>query len=162
MRQFFAILAAVIAAMGTFVWRTVREGGRLVARLFREPGTPPAMSQTASAAPDAKPEDYDAFKRVAGILAMDRVPSPEDLKALPAKGVDWLRAQDRQALHTLMCADTDMIRAHIKGRAMIRGVVPYDAEAVRDVTAARAAAPVARPNRPRTRRDALEEMGMKP
>ncbi|GHA28317.1 hypothetical protein GCM10007989_25460 [Devosia pacifica] len=167
MKNFVAVIARIIAAMPKFVWQRVQVCGEWVSRLVAVPAAPAetvADTEVAKAASDRQADDMPAIKRVAGVLAQGELPTSEQLKGLTPKDLSWLKAQDRRALCIIMSADAQQLRAHMRGRAAIKGVVPYDSAAIREVTAARQAAVqnVRRAKPRRTLREALEEQGLHP
>jgi hypothetical protein len=130
MRQFFAALAAALAALGTLVATLVFEGGRWVTRLFREPATsmpPPAPLPVDE--PSAQ-EEYAGVRRVAGLLAAGMAPQPADLQGMPPLVARWLRLLDRPSLIRVAAASDDAIREHLRDRLRIKGWVPADVDSI--------------------------------
>jgi hypothetical protein len=137
MRQFFAAVAAVVEAMATTATRWVRRAGTWVLEHITPaspsiPALPPELS--ASASPD---DDFAAMRRVAGILAQDRVPEPGDMAGLADDHLQWLRVLDRRALCRVLAADDKVLRAHIRGTAVMKGMPHAERDAVAALLRAR-------------------------
>lgn len=152
MQKFFAIVAAIMAALPKFVWRAVMEGGKQVMRLFAEPPAPAPAPRVAPV--QQAQDDYDSVRSLAKDLMLGKQPTPEALKALPEQTFKWLSALDRNGLAQVAVADVAKLRAHMRRGAPIRGLVPYDKAAIDDVVAPNKPKPAARW---RTLRDELEE-----
>lgn len=133
MRNIIAAIGAIMRAFGSFTTRMVRRGGKWIAELIRVPGDPvpaaptvPTISQPA--------DDYGNVKRVAGMIAAGLDPAPADLKSITPLTAKWLAALDRPNLLKIAAATPDAIRDHMKNRQRLRGVVPFEKEAIDDVT----------------------------
>lgn len=152
MQRFLAILAAVMAALPRYVWRMVTEGGKAVMRLFVEP---PAPAPAPRVAPVAQAQDdYDSVRSLAKDLMLGKQPTQGALAKMPEQTFAWLSALDKQGLAKVAVADVAKLRAHMRGGAPIRGLVPYDKDAIDDVVAANKPKPAARK---RTLRDEIED-----
>ncbi|KQN75038.1 hypothetical protein [Devosia sp. Leaf64] len=161
MRNFFAKIAAIMRAMGSFGMRMVKRGGTWIAEIFNVPAAPVGEAEAADAVPDMTPsrsDDMSAVRELAKTLAAGMDPNPEMLKGIPDLSIKWLRAMDRAALCKVILADDAKIAAHLRGQAAIRGLVPYNAEAIDDVAAAKSH-PRPRDRQP-TFRDLLEAKGV--
>jgi len=160
MKSFLAKIGAVLASLPRFVWERVCVAGEWVSRLIAVP----AMPVEAIASPAGKPsgnaadDEVPGIKCLAGVLAQDLEPEPDHVKGLSDLTVAWMRSLDRRSLCVLLAAEPGQIRAHMRGKAHIKGMVPYEKEAIKDVFAAR--------SRPapsgKTLREALAEQGIHP
>ncbi|WP_157970089.1 hypothetical protein [Pelagibacterium sediminicola] len=161
MKSILMKVAAVLAAMPRFVWQKVCVCGEWISQLVAVPAMPveaaPAPGGEASGN-TADLEEIKGMKRLAGVLVQDQTPSEDDTKGLSDKAIDWLRALDRRSLCAVLAADASQLRAHMRGKAPIRGMVPYDTAAIKDVLAANARQPEPR----KTLRAALAEQGIHP
>lgn len=165
MRRLFAMIAAIMKTMGSFTTEMVREGGRWVAKLVRVPGsaapaTPEPVDEVTQT--ETVPESFDGVRRLAGVIAMGKTPTADDMIGVTDKAARWVAVQPKEALHRIMCADDEQLREHMKNRSPICGVVPFDDAAIADMqmvdlgqAAEAEPAPVMR-----TRRQALREKGM--
>lgn len=151
MHSFIAKLAAVLAAMPTFVRRRIKVAGAWISQLVAVPAQPAATPATNTAA--QSDESAAHIKRLAGVLAQGKRPVSDDLKGSSEKSIKWLQAMDRRELCRLMCADDRAIHLHMRGKQPLKGLVPYDPQAITEVTKARRQA--AKPQR--TLRDVLAE-----
>lgn len=152
MQRFLAILAALMATLPRYVWRAVTEAGKTVMRLFVEAPSPAPAPRVAPV--QQAQDDYDSVKNLAKTLLAGQQPTADALKAMPEQTFAWLKALDRQGLAKVALADVAVLRAHMRGGAPMRGLVPYGKAAIADVTEARKPKPAARR---RTLRDELEE-----
>jgi hypothetical protein len=156
------LLAKIVNAlrrMGSFTTRIVKKAGKWVAELVHVPAAPMA---DAPAVPDMTPtksDDYSTVRDLAKILAMGDDPTPEQLKGVPEKTFSWLSAMNRRELCRVAVADDKALRGHMRGGEQVRSLVPYEQEAIDDVSAAKSQS---RPSeRAPTLRDLLEERGVR-
>lgn len=171
MRNFLAAIARVLRSMRSTAWTWVQEGGRWVMKLI--PGA--AAPEVAGPSPEVQAEVADAMaerstfladeetfavKRLALLMFAGIALRPEHLEGITDRELDWLRVLDQSMLHKISVADHQQIRAHMKGTAPIRGVVPYDPAAVANMKSAWAI-PVPSSGR-RTLREVLEAEGLHP
>lgn len=159
MRQVLAMIAAVFAAMGTWLLKCVLEGGRWVSRMVRGEPEPIPAPVAAAAVEPVQVDDYNAVSRLAKSILSGSEPALDDLKAVPEATVQWLGVLDRNGLAKVALADAQTLRGHIRGGQPMRGIVPHDPQAVADIGRSRRA-PEAVERRQRTRRDVLEAAGM--
>lgn len=154
-----AAIRAVLAGMRKMVWRTVRIGDRLISMLV--PGDPaPEMPAVETARQAAAVESMTSLRHVANTLVQGHALAADMEKSIPAMQLAWLRSMTRPELCKLILANDADIRAHMRGKP-IKGLVPYDAAAIRDVAAARAKRPEApRPPRRTLRAVLAEAQGM--
>lgn len=160
MKEFLAKVGALMRAMGSFAYRQVLRGGKWMTELVRVPGEPvpaPAAPQLKTQAAD----DYAGVKRLAAAMMTAEGPKPDDFKRVPELTVAWLRALERAGLAKVAVSDPQTLRGHMRGGVPIKGLVPYDAAAVADVTAAKRK-PSARKANEMTLEDLLEQHGMMP
>lgn len=155
MRNFFAIIAAVMRSMGSFTARLIKRAGKWVSELVRVPAAP-AAAEAADAVPNTEPSkanDLDAIRELAKVMATGRNPEAEMLRGLPPRTVKWLAAMDRAQLVKVILAKDTALAAHMRGGAQtISGLVPYDVQAIDDVAKAKSEP------RPRDRKPTFREM----
>jgi hypothetical protein len=154
-----AAIRAALAAMRTMVWKTVRIGDRLISMLV--PGDPaPAMPAVEPVGQAAAVESMTSLRHVANTLVQGHPLSQAMEKSIAPLQLAWLRSMTRSELCKLILANDADIRGHLRGKP-IKGLVPYDAAAIRDVAAARAKRPEApRPPRRTLRAVLAEAQGM--
>jgi hypothetical protein len=155
--SFVQSILRALASLPRFVYRTVLRAGRFVVEMFSVPAEPlpaisPAVAQEAKGA-SATDAAIAALRRVGGAIIQGQVPKGEDLGAVPEKAVLWMRSMQRPELARLLTAQDEAIRAHMRGITPIRGIVPYETEAITAVTEARKAEP-----KRRTLRDLLPDI----
>jgi len=122
MRGLIARVAAILRAMPRFVMEQVREAGRMVWRLVaKAPPAEPAPSIDLREHTDVEEEDRQ-IRHVAGVLVQGRELKPDDIKGMPEVTVKWLQRLDRSALVKILATDKEQLRAHTRGRALIKGV----------------------------------------
>lgn len=155
--SFVQSILRALASLPRFVYRTVLRAGRFVVEMFSVPAEPlsaisPAVAQEAKGA-SATDADIAALRRVGGAIIQGQVPKGEDLGAVPEKAVQWLKAMEKRQLARLLTSQDAAIKAHMRGITPIKGIVPYEAEAIKAVTKARQAEP-----KRRTLRDLLPDI----
>lgn len=136
-----SIIEKIGAAIRAFLRKThqwIKVSGRWIMQAI--PGGAEELAMPAEpAAPTSAPDaDVTALKAAAASLAADMDPTPEHLSALSERQMQWLMAMDQRMLCRVACAETDQIRAHLSGRATIKGVLRADKEAVDAFVAAKA------------------------
>ncbi len=109
MRSILAI-ARVMSAMRSFTGRMVPEGSRLVMKLVPSPGAIRCHPCRPSLSRQPADEDLVPLRSVAGLLAMDRVPTPEEMAGLPETHLDWLRLLGRPSSAASSPPTTDLLR----------------------------------------------------
>lgn len=135
------IIAKIGSAIRAFLRKThqwIKVGGRWIMQSIPGGAEEVAMSAepaTQASAPDA---DLGAVKAVAATMAAGMDPAPEDLAKISDKQMQWLQAMDTPMLCRIACADVDQIRAHVRGKATIKGVLHADPAAVEAYLAAKA------------------------
>ncbi len=138
MKSILAAIARVLSTVRAFAWRLVQEGGRLVMRLMPGPAPdpmPPLPVELETSAPDA--DDLAPVRRVAGILAQDRVPTPAEMAGLSELQLDWLRVLSRRDLCRVMAADNAALRAHLRSTMPMKGMPRADRDTVQALLDAR-------------------------
>lgn len=173
MKGILAAIERVLSAMRTTAWRWVQVGGRWIREMI--PGGAPAptgpsddvmadvkavQAELSAVKADVKVDEIDAVKSLARLMWAGVPVRPEHLQGITDRELDWLRVCDTDMLHKLAMADGQMIRAHMRGTAPIRGVVPFDPAAVEDMKRAQAM-PTPTGGR-RTLRELLEAEGLHP
>ena len=158
--DWIAKIGAILRSIGSFGYRQVLRGGKMVWELFRVSGEP-IPAQAALQQRDQAVDDYDGVKRLAAAMMLPAGPKPDDFKCVPELTVKWLRSLDRADLAKVAVADGKALRGHFRGGVLIKGMVPYDAAAIADVTAAKRA-PDVRKDREMTLEDLLEQNGLMP
>ncbi len=156
MRNFIAKIVAAMRRMGHYVTVMVKKGGQWLATLQHVPAAPEA--DAADSVPDMTPsraDDLQAVRELAKTLAAGIDADPALLQGVPDMTIAWLKAMDRRGLCTVVTAKDEQLAAHLRGRAAIKGLVPYDREAIADVAASKDQ-PRPRDRQP-TLRDLLEE-----
>lgn len=136
-----AAIRAIVAAMKTMVWEFVRVGETWVKRLVAGPAPIEPLVQGDPAGQAAAIGSMTALRNAANTMVQGQTLSPALAKAIPALQASWLQSMTRAELCKLILAKDDAIRLHLRGIEPIRGLVPFDAEAIRDVTAARSERP---------------------
>lgn len=136
-----AAIRAMLAAMKAMVWKTVRVGDKLISMLVPGPAPIEPVVQDDPAAEVAAVESMTALRNAANLLVQGHTLPPALVKVVPGLQVAWLQAMSRHELCKLILSRDDAIRLHLRGIAPIHGLVPFDAEAIRDVAAARAQRP---------------------
>jgi hypothetical protein len=150
MRQFFAAIAAALAALGTLVARTVWRAGRWITELVREPATPmPPPAPTAVGQVEENTSNHEAevllsLRKIMRAYLIGERPAPGDLQALPDLTRLWARQLDQRQVQICLSADDTQLSAHLRGRATIRGVIPHEAAAVAEFDRLRKMETVAR------------------
>lgn len=142
-----AAIRAVLAAMPRYLVKKILEAGVWVSRLVAEPAPPPPVISAEPAAQVAETESMIALRNAANAMAQGFVLTPAQAEAIAPLQADWLRSMTRQEICQVILAKDDDIRRHMRGIAPIRGVVPYDREAIADVTKARKDRPAPKPAR---------------
>lgn len=136
MGRIFEVMRAVLAAMASVVWITVKEGGRLVRKALKtmavpqaslptEPAEPPALrTHVAPAAADLKPSlSYDCVTRIAQALTQGLPPPSADLAKLQPALEQWLMLLDDHELRVVASAAPGAIAGHIDGRQFLPGLL---------------------------------------
>lgn len=151
MKSILAAIAAVLAGMRRSIVQLVRVGGRWITKIVSvaDPtsgGAPSALPMTPDVAQALKPknDDVTALRNAAGQLVQGQPIAPADEKALHAGARAWLGCMTQHELCKLLLADDATIASHMRGKERMRGMVPYDKQAIADVTAARAHRPAPR------------------
>lgn len=158
MRNFIAKVLMAMRAMGSFTTRMVRRAGKWVMELVHVPAAPMAEPAAVPDTAPSKADDYSSVRELAKTLAMGDDPTPEQLKGVPERTFAWLSAMDHRELCRVAVTDDKALRGHMRGREPIRGLVPYEQEAIDDVSTAKSQP---RPSeRTPTLRDLLEERGV--
>ncbi|MBJ6986051.1 hypothetical protein [Devosia sp. MC521] len=169
MKSILAAIARVMRAMRATAWRWVQVGGRWIQEMI--PGGAPepvgpsadvvAEVEAAQAEPSARAvDDIGPVKTLARLMWAGVALRPEHMEGITERELDWLRVLDQGMLHTLAVADKEQIDAHMRGRAPIKGMLPFDPAAVEDMKRAQAM-PVPTDGR-RTLREMLEAEGLRP
>lgn len=137
-RRILAVVAAITAAMAATVTKWVRRAGTWVLEQITPPAPPtPAQPPELADASSEQADDFKALRRVASLLAMDRLPELEDLVGLHDDHLRWLRVLDRRALCRVLAASDVDLRGHIRGTKTMKGMPRADRDAVADLLRAR-------------------------
>jgi hypothetical protein len=152
MRNMFAAIARVLAAMPRFVLERVKEGGKWIMRLVAGPAPAPEPMPLPAAAVD----DLATLKTAAGVLAQGNALEPGHIKGLSEQRVLWLRTLDRRQLCVLMSRKDEDLKAHLKDEVKLPGLPAADRATVAALVEARKPKPSARGYR--TMRDRLAEI----
>ncbi len=152
MKNLFAAIARVLAAMPRFVLERVKEGGLWIMRLVAAPAT----AAEPMPLPAAQVDDLATLKAAAGVLAMGNPLEPKHIAGLSESRVLWLRALDRRQLCVLMSRKDADLRAHLRGEVRLPGLPAADRTTVAALTEARKPKPTSRGYR--TMRDRLAEL----
>ena len=139
-RMLRAMKRAAAASMGVLM----RVGDKLVAMVVPAPLPPVDMLDDdmvpANDNPTATPMTgsvHSAIRNLAYCRKLGRLPTPAELGAVSAMEADWIAAMDAEMNRRLLKATDGEISAHIRGRARIKGVLAFDADAIDDLATAR-------------------------
>lgn len=132
MRNLFHAIAAVLRSMPRFVMQRIREGGRWISRLVASAAPPDAEPLMDLREPSSVEREDQQIRHVAGKLAQGLELEVADIKGMPEITVKWLMRMDRQALCRILATDQEQLRAHTRGRALIKGVPRHEKETVAD------------------------------
>lgn len=144
MRAIGRMLRAMKRAAQASVKVLVRVGDKLVAMIVPAPLPPMDMIEDdmvpANDNPAATPMTgsvHSAIRNLAYARMLGRLPTPAELGAVSAMEADWIAVMSEEMNRKLLKASDAEISAHIRGRANIRGVLAFDADAIDDLATAR-------------------------
>lgn len=122
----------------------VRVGDRMVAMLVPAPLPAVDMLEPELEAANDNPAStpmtgsvHATIRNLAYARMTGRLPTPAELGAVSAMEADWIAAMDAEMNRKLLRASDAEISAHIRGRACIKGVLAFDADAIDDLATAR-------------------------
>lgn len=148
-RMLKAMKRAAAASMRVLV----RVGDRLVAMIVPAPLPPMDMlddDQVPANDNQGTPMTgsiHSAIRSLAYARMTGRMPTAAELGAVSAMEADWIAAMDAEMNRRLLKASDVEISAHIRGRANIKGVLAFDAEAIDDLATTRLIEETGRPER---------------
>lgn len=130
-----AVMRAMRVAAQVMVMVPVWVGGRLISMLV--PAPMPAMDELEPAHADERAvtgqeSEFMAIRNLAAARFNGQMPSPELLAECGRLPVDWLSAMPRPMLKQVLCSTDSQLRAHMRGRKSIRGLLAYDAQGIEE------------------------------
>lgn len=141
MRDLMRAVMRALRSTGHFVWERCRATGRLIARLIPGVTAPDPSPTIEDYVPDPAPvteDPYSVVKRVVSAMAVGKAPSLDDIQALGADTLNWIRALEPRHRARVLCATPDQLREHMRGRRAINGLLAADRESVAAWLAAKA------------------------
>jgi len=145
-----SVLAAIgrfFAAMPRWALQRVRVGAEWIMKLVAVP-SPAYEAGTVPGTVDCSDDEHlAAIRTAAGHIYDGAVPPPSVMAMLSKDDVVWLGTMPKK-MHSLVVAASDAdLRAHLRGKRMIRGLLNADPAAVADYQKARETARTAPPER---------------
>lgn len=144
MRAIARMLRAMKRAAAGTVKVMVRVGDKLVAMIVPAPLPPMDMLEDDMVPANDNPvatamtgSIHSAIRNLAYARMLGRLPTAAELGAVSAMEQDWIAAMDAEMNKKLLRASDAEISAHIRGRACIKGVLAFDADAIDDLATAR-------------------------
>ena len=127
------VMRAVARAMRTMAWVVIQVGDRLISVLRPEPmpmidqlePEPAGEHATADTGSEFAPIRNLAYCRLEG-----RMPTPAQLAAAGKLGSEWVSTMTPVMLKSVLLADDPRLGRHLRGIEPIRGVLPFDEDAI--------------------------------
>lgn len=134
MRKFFAVVAAVVAAMSRTTAKWVKRAGKWVLEMpLPGAGAGPVPMPVQSAIDDDIRGDEDelaCIRSVAAQIAASKIPDPKLMQRVGDMQMRWLCQLKDEQLKSITRASNADLRGHLAGRKNLRGVLVYDAATI--------------------------------
>lgn len=130
LKSIMAAIGRLVAAMPRYVLQRVRVGAEWVMRLVAVPAPAYEPEPVAPVVDRSDEEHLQAIRTAAGHLYSGDVPPAAAMALLSQDDVIWLGTMTKKMQSIVVAASDRDLRAHLRGKRMIRGLLNADPAAV--------------------------------
>lgn len=130
LKSVLAAISRFIAAMPRYVLQKVRVAGEWVMRLVAVPAPAYEPQPMTPAVNRSDEEHLQAIRTAAGHLCAGDRPPMSAMALLSQDDVVWLGTMTKKMQSIVVAASDADLRAHLRGKRMIRGLLNHDPQAV--------------------------------